>query len=122
MVHISYELVLILINQYIILIEPKSQVTVFVSLNGIQIQQSQEKSLLGLQTDNRPNLQFHTHVNALGKKSSSKVGLLHRLGTFLPSDYSAIIYSNSLVMALRYRSLVTRPISIVCSDYKNDVK
>ena len=54
-------LLLILINQYIILIEPKSQDwdhTVFVSLNGIQIQQSQEKSLLGLQTDNRPTLTF----------------------------------------------------------------
>ena len=47
----------------VILIGPKSKVrddTVFVTLNGVQIQQSKEITLLGLQIDN--NLNFHSHT------------------------------------------------------------
>ena len=61
----------------VILIGPKSKVmdhTVFITLNGIQIQQSKEITLIGLQIDNILN--FHSHINALAKKLSSKVGLL----------------------------------------------
>ena len=87
----------------VILIGPKSKVkdhSVSVTLNGIQIQQSKEITLLGLQIDN--NLNFHSHINALAKKLSSKVGLLHRLGTFLPSNQLIMIYSAIIQSLIDY--------------------
>ena len=87
----------------VILIGPKSKVrdhTVFVTLIGIQIKQSKEITLLGLQIDN--NLNFHSHINALAKKLSSKVGLLHRLGTFLPSNQLIMIYSAIIQSLIDY--------------------
>jgi hypothetical protein len=84
----------------IVIIGTKTKISDFVlsvSLNDACLEQTNVIKLLGLYVDN--TLSWDMHVNNLLNSLSPKVGLLHRLSTFLPKShlvqiYTALIQSN----------------------------
>ena len=86
-----------------------------ISSNGRDLERLEKLKYLGVFTD--PTLSWKSHINYLGKKISSRLGMLRRARKILPQSSCIILYNTMIFLLFDYRSVVWDSCGAISKGY-----